>query len=129
MNDYEKIIWNELNLQTEAANTSVLRKNFEQSAELYVPKIYWDYTCKNMLVMERIHGISVSDLKQLKSHNINLKKLAETGVNIFFTQVFEHNFFHADMHPGNIFVSRENPNNPQYIAIDCAIIGLSLIHI
>ena len=123
VNDYEKIIWNELNLQTEAANTSVLRKNFEQSAELYVPKIYWDYTCKNMLVMERIHGISVSDLKQLKSHNINLKKLAETGVNIFFTQVFEHNFFHADMHPGNIFVSRENPNNPQYIAIDCAIIG------
>ena len=123
VNDYEKIIWGELNLQTEAANTSVLRKNFEHSAELYVPKIYWDYTCKNMLVMERIHGISVSDLKQLKSHNIDLKKLAETGVNIFFTQVFEHNFFHADMHPGNIFVSRENPNNPQYIAIDCAIIG------
>ncbi|MDG2249613.1 MAG: ubiquinone biosynthesis regulatory protein kinase UbiB [Gammaproteobacteria bacterium] len=123
VNDYEKIIWGELNLQTEAANTSVLRKNFEHSAELYVPKIYWDYTNKNMLVMERIHGISVSDLKQLKSHNIDLKKLAETGVNIFFTQVFEHNFFHADMHPGNIFVSRENPNNPQYIAIDCAIIG------
>jgi len=123
VNDYEKIIWDELNLQAEAANTSVLRKNFEHSTELYVPKIYWDYTCKNMLVMERIHGISVSDLKQLKSHKIDLKKLAETGVNIFFTQVFEHNFFHADMHPGNIFVSRENPNNPQYIAVDCAIIG------
>ena len=123
VNDYENIIFDELNLQTEAANTSLLRKNFENSSVLYVPKIYWDYTRKNILVMERIHGIPVTNIDELNKAKIDLKKLAETGVDIFFTQVFEHNFFHADMHPGNIFVSRENPNNPQYIAIDCAIIG------
>jgi len=123
VNDYEKVIFDELNLQAEAANTSQLRRNFEDSPVLYVPKIYWDYTRKNVLVMERIHGIPVSDIDSLRSHNINLKVLAETGVNIFFTQVFEHNFFHADMHPGNIFVARDHPDSPQYIAIDCAIIG------
>lgn len=123
VNDYERVILDELNLQSEAANTSELRHNFESSQELYVPKIYWDYTRKNLLVMERIDGIPVTDVQSLNKHNINLKALAETGVNIFFTQVFEHNFFHADMHPGNIFVSKENGERPQYIAIDCAIIG------
>jgi len=121
--DYEKVITDELNLQAEAANTTQLARNFANSSELYVPKVYWDYTRRNMLVMERIHGIPVSDIETLKSHQINLKKLAETGVNIFFTQVFEHNFFHADMHPGNIFVAADKPESPQYIAIDCAIIG------
>ncbi len=123
VNDYEKVILDELNLQSEAANTSELRHNFESSQELYVPKIYWDYSRKNLLVMERIDGIPVTDVQSLNEHGINLKVLAETGVNIFFTQVFEHNFFHADMHPGNIFVSKENGEQPQYIAIDCAIIG------
>ena len=123
VNDYEKVIYDELDLQSEAANTSQLRNNFEEISTLYVPKVYWDYTRKNVLVMERIHGIPVTDISQLNESKIDLKKLAETGVGIFFTQVFEHNFFHADMHPGNIFVSRENPDNPQYIAIDCAIIG------
>ena len=123
VNDYENIILDELNLQAEAANTSLLRKNFENSPVLYVPKIYWDYTRKNVLVMERIHGIPVTDIEELNKTKVDLKKLAETGVDIFFTQVFDHNFFHADMHPGNIFVSRDNPDNPQYIAIDCAIIG------
>jgi len=123
VNDYEKVIYDELNLQAEAANTSQLRNNFENSPVLYVPKVYWDYTRKNVLVMERIHGIPVTDISQLNESKVDFKKLAETGVDIFFTQVFEHNFFHADMHPGNIFVSRENPDNPQYIAIDCAIIG------
>lgn len=123
VNDYEKIITDELNLQAEAANTTQLARNFDHSEELYVPKIYWDYTRRNMLVMERIHGIPVSDIAALKKNNIDLKKLAETGVNIFFTQVFEHNFFHADMHPGNIFVSHDRPDVPKYIAIDCAIIG------
>lgn len=123
VNDYEKIITDELNLQAEAANTAQLARNFANSDELYVPKIYSDYTRRNMIVMERIHGIAVSDVALLKQHNIDLKKLAETGVNIFFTQVFEHNFFHADMHPGNIFVSYDRPESPQYIAIDCAIIG------
>ena len=123
VNDYEKVIYDELDLQSEAANTSQLRNNFEEISTLYVPKVYWDYTRKNVLVMERIHGIPVTDISELNESKIDLKKLAETGVGIFFTQVFEHNFFHADMHPGNIFVSRENPDNPQYIAIDCAIIG------
>ncbi len=123
VNDYQKIIFDELDLQSEAANTSQLKRNFENSAVLYVPKIYWDFSTKDMLVMERIHGIPVADIDALAAQETDFKKLAETGLEIFFTQVFEHNFFHADMHPGNIFVSKENPQNPQYIAIDCAIIG------
>lgn len=123
VNDYEKIIFDELDLLAEAANTSQLKRNFDNSAVLYVPKIYWDISSKQLLVMERIHGIPVADIEALNTQNTNLKKLAETGVDIFFTQVFDHNFFHADMHPGNIFVSRETPENPKYIAIDCAIIG------
>lgn len=121
--DYEKVIVDELDLQSEAANTSQLRRNFEDSDMLYVPNVYWDYTRKNILVMERIHGIPVGDIDSLNEQEINLKKLSETGVEIFFTQVFEHNFFHADMHPGNIFVNRDRKDDPQYIAIDCAIIG------
>ena len=123
INDYEKIILDELNLVNEGANTAQLKRNFENSKTLFVPKIYWHCSCENILVMERIDGIPVSDIDELIAHKINLKKLAETGVEIFFTQVFDHSFFHADMHPGNIFVSRDNPENPQYIAIDCAIIG------
>jgi ubiquinone biosynthesis protein len=121
--DYEHIILDELNLQMEAANTVQLRRNFEHSESLYVPKIYWDYVSENVMVAERIHGIPVSDITSLKAHGIDFKRLAEIGVEIFFTQVFEHNFFHADMHPGNIFVSKETPLSPRYIAIDCAIIG------
>ncbi len=121
--DYERVILNELDLRAEAANTSQLRRNFEQSSRLYVPRVYWDYTRDNIMVMERIQGIPVTDVDALHRQQINLKKLAETGVEIFFTQVFEHNFFHADMHPGNIFVSPDHPEEPQYIAIDCAIIG------
>ncbi|MGI9252075.1 MAG: 2-polyprenylphenol 6-hydroxylase [Pseudohongiellaceae bacterium] len=121
--DYEKIIFDELNLCTEGANTAQLGRNFPDSDILYVPKVYWDYTRRNILVLERIYGIAVTDIKSLEAHNINLKALAETGVRIFFTQVLEHNFFHADMHPGNIFVSRDKQDKPQYIAVDCAIIG------
>ena len=123
INDYEKVILDELNLQAEAANTSQLRQNFEGSDKLYVPKIYWEFTRKNLLVMEQIHGIPVTNIEDLKSCGVDLKALAENGVNIFFTQVFEHNFFHADMHPGNIFVAKDDPDAAKYIAIDCAIIG------
>jgi len=123
INDYEKVILGELDLLAEAANTAQLQKNFDNNPVLYVPKVYWDFTRKNMLVMERIDGIPVTNVDELEAEKVDLKKLAETGVEIFFTQVFEHNFFHADMHPGNIFVSRDKPNDPQYIAIDCAIIG------
>jgi ubiquinone biosynthesis protein len=123
INDYEHIILGELNLLSEGANTTLLRRNFEDSPKLYVPKVYWDVTRDGMLVTERIRGIPVSDIDALNAHGVNLKQLAETGVGIFFTQVFEHSFFHADMHPGNIFVDPANPEYPRYIAIDCAIIG------
>lgn len=123
VDDYEKIILDELNLLAEGANATQLRRNFEHSPKLYVPKVYWEYSRSNMLVMERIYGTPVADIAALNARNVNLKKLAETGVEIFFTQVFNHSFFHADMHPGNIFVALHSPENPQYIAIDCAIIG------
>jgi len=121
--DYDYIIHDELNLMSEGANGTQLRRNFEHSGLLYVPRVYWDYTRMNVLVMERIHGIPVSRIEELKACGIDLKVLAERGVEIFFTQVFTHSFFHADMHPGNVYVSREHPEKPQYIALDCAIIG------
>ena len=121
--DYRTTIFDELDLQREAANASQLRRNFLQSTLLYVPEIYWDYTRSNVLVMERIYGIPVTDVAALSAQQTDMKKLAERGVEIFFTQVFEHNFFHADMHPGNIFVSSKNPQLPQYIAVDMAIVG------
>ncbi|KTC88127.1 ubiquinone biosynthesis regulatory protein kinase UbiB [Legionella drozanskii] len=121
--EFEHNLFDELDLQREAANAGQLRRNFHNSPLLYIPEIYWDYTRENVLVMERIHGIPVSDLATLKANNINIKILAERGVEIFFTQVFRDCFFHADMHPGNIFVSPEFPDNPQYICIDFGIIG------
>ncbi|MFU8815966.1 MAG: ubiquinone biosynthesis regulatory protein kinase UbiB [Pseudomonadales bacterium] len=121
--DYERTIGDELNLQQEGANTARLRVNFAESPLLYVPRVYWDLTRRNVLVLERIHGIPIADLAALNARGTDLKKLAERGVETFFTQVFEHNFFHADMHPGNIFVDATDPANPSYIAIDCAIIG------
>ncbi len=121
--DYETTIFDELDLRKEAANCSQIRRNFEGSAILYVPEIYWDLTRANVLVMERIHGIPVADVAQLVAQNTDMKKLAEQGVEIFFTQVFRDSFFHADMHPGNIFVSRTNPSSPQYIAVDFGIVG------
>ncbi|GAA5525842.1 putative protein kinase UbiB [Microbulbifer aestuariivivens] len=121
--DYRHTIEGELDLVREAANATELRRNFSGSPLLYVPEIHWDYTRETVLVMERIDGIPVTDLKQLRAQNTNMQLLAERGVEIFFKQVFEHNFFHADMHPGNIFVSRRHPQRPQYIAIDTAIVG------
>jgi ubiquinone biosynthesis protein len=121
--DYEHVIFDELNLLSEAANTAQLGRNFKKSSQLYVPTVYWDYCRPNVLVMERIYGIPVSQIDELRAAGINIKRLAETGVEIFFTQVFNHSFFHADMHPGNVYVSREHKEHPQYIALDCAIIG------
>lgn len=121
--EFETTLIDELDLQREAANASQLRRNFAKSPLLYVPEIYWDYTLENILVMERIYGIPVADVATLKANKINTKKLAERGVEIFFTQVFKDCFFHADMHPGNIFVSYQNPDDPQYICIDFGIIG------
>ncbi|MTD29299.1 ubiquinone biosynthesis regulatory protein kinase UbiB [Erwinia sorbitola] len=121
--DYEKTLLDELNLLREAANAIQLRRNFDQSRMLYVPEIYSDYCSENMLVMERIYGIPISDVVTLEQHGVNMKLLAERGVQVFFTQVFRDSFFHADMHPGNIFVSYEHPEDPQYIGIDCGIVG------
>jgi ubiquinone biosynthesis protein len=121
--DYQHTILDELDLQHEGANTSQLRRNFENSEMLYIPEVYWDFTNRHVLTMERIHGIPVTDVDALLAQNTDMKVLAERGVEIFFTQVFRDSFFHADMHPGNIFVSTEHPQTPKYIGIDCAIIG------
>jgi len=121
--DYEKVIFDELDLGREAANASQLRRNHENSPDLYVPEVYWDLCTPEVMVMERIHGIPVGNTQALKDHNINMKVLGERGVEIFFTQVFTHNFFHADMHPGNIFIDKSNPDNPKYIAVDFGIMG------
>ena len=123
VSDYEMVILDELDMGREAANASQLRRNFENNKLLYVPEIYWDYTCRNVLTMERISGIPVTDLEALRARGTDLKLLAERGVEIFFTQVFRHSFFHADMHPGNIFVDATDPADPTYIGVDCAIIG------
>lgn len=121
--DYESTILKELDLKLEASNTNLTRKNFLNSKELYIPEVYWDLTTSNVMVLERIDGIPCTDIKQIEDHGIDKKKLAENGVMIFLNQVFRDNFFHADMHPGNIFVSKKNPDDPGYIAIDCAITG------
>ncbi|MDZ7854441.1 MAG: ubiquinone biosynthesis regulatory protein kinase UbiB [Halomonas sp.] len=121
--DYESTLFDELDLTKEAANTSQLKRNFKNSPLLYVPAIYWALTHRRVMVQERIYGVPVADTAALLAQGTNLKKLAERGVELFFTQVFRDNFFHADMHPGNIFVSFEHPNDPQYIAIDCGIVG------
>ena len=121
--EYEKVIFGELDLVKEASNANLLKRNFSESSYLYVPEIYWDYTRDNVLVMERIFGIQISNIEELNKNKINIKRLAEKGVEIFFTQVFQHNFFHADMHPGNIFVSYENPDDPKYCAVDFGIMG------
>jgi ubiquinone biosynthesis protein len=121
--EFERSLLDELDLQREAANGAQLRRNFHHSPLLYIPDIYWEYVRENVLVMERIYGIPVSDVPALQQHGINIKKLAERGLDIFFTQVFRDCFFHADMHPGNIFVSLHHPEEPQYICVDFGIIG------
>jgi ubiquinone biosynthesis protein len=121
--EYEKTIIDELDLLREAANASQLKRNFAGSPLLYVPEIYWDHCRTDVLVMERIHGIPIGDLEQLRARGTDFKRLAENGVEIFFTQVFRHNFFHADMHPGNIFVLLDDPAQPRYAAVDFGIVG------
>ncbi|HEC8329152.1 TPA: ubiquinone biosynthesis regulatory protein kinase UbiB [Providencia rettgeri] len=121
--EYEKTLIDELNLLRESANAIQLRRNFENSSMLYIPEVYPDYCRENVMVMERIYGIPVSDIATLKAQGTNMKLLAERGVKVFFTQVFRDSFFHADMHPGNIFVSYEHPEDPLYIGIDCGIVG------
>src|SRR5690606_27960414 len=113
----------EVDLLREAANAAQLKRNFADSEKLYVPQVYWDYCRTNVLTMERIYGIPISNIAALKAGGGNIRLLAENGVDIFFTQVFRHNFFHADMHPGNIFVDLADPARPRYIAVDFGIVG------
>jgi ubiquinone biosynthesis protein len=121
--EYEKTILDELDLMREAANASQLKRNFAGSDLLYVPEVHWDYCRRDVLVMERIHGVPISDMERLRSSGTDIARLAENGVRIFFTQVFRHNFFHADMHPGNIFVLIDEPRRPRYAAVDFGIVG------
>jgi ubiquinone biosynthesis protein len=121
--EYEKTIIDELDLMREAANTAQLKRNFEGSDLLYVPDVYYDYCRPEVLVQERIHGIPISDMDALRKAGTDIQVLAENGVEIFFTQVFRHNFFHADMHPGNIFVMVDDPEKPRYAAVDFGIVG------
>ena len=119
--DYRSIILNELDLTIEAENTRRMRHHFTGSSMMYVPEVYMD--SKDVMVAERITGVPISDLDTFDRLGMNRADLAEKGLTIFFTQVFRDNFFHADMHPGNVFVETLNPQQPRYIALDCAIMG------
>ena len=118
--EFEKHLGDELDLMREAANCSQLRRNFKDSPLLLVPEVYWDYCGRDVMVMDRMDGIPVSQIERLRESGVNIPKLAATGVEIFFTQVFRDGFFHADMHPGNILV---RPGSEQYIALDFGIMG------
>ncbi|MAK67461.1 MAG: ubiquinone biosynthesis regulatory protein kinase UbiB [Methylophaga sp.] len=121
--ELEKNLFDELDMLREAASASQLKRHFADERLLYVPEVYWSLTKPNLLVQERVFGAPISNIALLKQHNINLELLATIGVEIFFTQVFRHSFFHADMHPGNILVDVNNPQLPRYIAIDFGIMG------
>jgi ubiquinone biosynthesis protein len=123
VNEYHRTILDELDLMREAANASQLKRNFAGSQLLYVPEVHWDLCRNDVMVMERIRGVPIGDLATLRARGTDFRRLAENGVEIFFTQVFRHNFFHADMHPGNIFVLLEDPSHPRYAAVDFGIVG------
>ena len=123
IDEYEKTIFDELDLQREAGNASQLRRNFENSNMLYIPQIFWHLSNASVLVQERIYGLPVSDIEAIENAGISRQELAKRGVEIFFTQVFRDSFFHADMHPGNIFVNPSLPHDPQYMAVDFGIVG------
>jgi len=121
--EYERTILDELDLMREAANAAHLKRNFAGDPRLHVPEVYWDLCRDNVMVMERIHGIPIGDIDRLRALGVDFRRLSENGVAIFFTQVFRHNFFHADMHPGNIFVIADDPAEPRYAAVDFGIVG------
>ena len=128
VSEYEKTVIDELDLMREAANAAQLKRNFAGSDKLYVPEVYWEYCRLDILVIERISGVPISDMDTLNAAGTDMQKLAENGVEIFFTQVFKHNFFHADMHPGNIFVDISDPSQPRYIAVDFGIVVEAMVH-
>ncbi|MBS0568044.1 MAG: ubiquinone biosynthesis regulatory protein kinase UbiB [Proteobacteria bacterium] len=121
--EIETTLENELDLQREAANASLLKRNFAAGDDVYIPKVYWDQTRESVLTLERVRGIAVDDLKALDAAGIDRVALAEKGVRLFYTQVFRDNFFHADAHPGNIWVDPARKQNPRFIALDFGIVG------
>ena len=123
VSEYEAVILSELDMRLEASNIKQTKRNFEGNDLLYVPDVYLDYCSENLLVMEMIEGIPVDRLDTLNDLGVDLKLVAERGVEIFLKQVFIDNFFHADMHPGNIFIDAKNPIDPGYVAVDYAIVG------
>ena len=121
--EVESTLFNELDLQREGANASLLRRNFRDSEDLYVPEVVWSHTRAEVLTLERVRGIPVDDLAALDAAGIDRIRLAEKGVQLFYTQVFRDNFFHADAHAGNIWVDATRPHNPRFIALDFGIMG------
>ncbi|WP_043114445.1 ubiquinone biosynthesis regulatory protein kinase UbiB [Solimonas soli] len=121
--EYEKVLLDELDLMREGANCAQLRRNWLGSNLIYHPLVFWDHTRTRVLVMERIYGVSIRELDRLREMNVDFRVLSERGVEIFFKQTFVHNFFHADMHPGNIFVDVSDPARPSYLAVDFGIVG------
>lgn len=123
VSEFEKTLLNELDLMREAANASQLRRNMQDSDDIYIPNVEWELTRKNVMVMERIYGAHISDIAALKSMGVDLEQLAKTGVDLFFTQVFRDNYFHADMHPGNIFVDKDGEGKTRFILVDFGIMS------
>ena len=121
--EFDTYLHDELDLMREAANASQLRRNFQDSQLLRVPEMFWDWCAQDVIVMERMHGIPISQIERLRAAGIDLKKLSRDGVEIFFTQVFRDGFFHADMHPGNIYVGDAGADFNRYIALDFGIVG------
>ncbi len=123
VSECEDTLLGEIDLMQEAANASTLRRHFQDSPIMDVPAIYWDQTCREVMVMARVYGVPIDDLETFAREKTNMKVLAERGVEIFFTQVFRDRFFHADMHPGNLFVDVSDPENPRYKGVDFGIMG------
>ena len=121
--EFEKSLADELDLTREAANCSQLRHNFENSPLLLVPAVHWEYSGADVMVMERMTGIPIAQVDRLREAGIDIPRLAQAGVEVFFTQVFRDGYFHADMHPGNIFVATHAPHHGKYIAVDFGIMG------
>jgi ubiquinone biosynthesis protein len=123
VSEFERVLYTELDMQSEAANAAMMRRNFEDSQELYIPEIEWSLTAQRVLVMERVYGVPVRDIAELKRQGVNLNHLAQLSIRLFYTQVFRDNLFHADMHPGNILVDTSDPQRPSFIALDFGIVA------
>ncbi|MDX1380202.1 MAG: AarF/UbiB family protein, partial [Xanthomonadales bacterium] len=121
--EFQTFVFDELDMMREASNASMLRRNFENSPDLYIPEIHWPYCRERVLVMERVSGLPIGDVEGLRAAGVNLEKLARRGIRVFYTQVFRDNLFHADMHPGNILVDASNPEEPTLIALDFGIVA------